>query len=156
MDILSELCVIRNILLGGGGKSKTGGNFFVLTVGDPIMKLYFTTHYEGRDSGIPKGTIVRIPKKNVNTLIILNEGNADIHYEVNSLPDEGKLGSILRAQEDVQIESRQFTKDIFSVFMQAEVPDGPNVDNAIGVGSTNGPNWGGDLTTAHVRMELRF
>jgi hypothetical protein len=154
MDVVSELCVIRNILVDGGSKSKTSGNFFVLPVNGVIMELYFSTEY-GPDVGIPKGSIVRIPKKKVNQMIILNEGNADIFYEVNALPGELKLGSILRAQEDVQIESRQFRKDIFSVFIQAEVPTGPNIDNAIGVGSTNGPNWLGDLSTAHVRLETR-
>jgi hypothetical protein len=153
MDVLSELGVIRNIIVDGGSRSKTSGNFFVFPVNAPITEIYFSTTY--RDVNIPPGTITRIPKKKINTLIILNEGNADIFYEVNVLPHEGKLGSILRAQEDVQIESREFRRDIESVFIQAEVPTGPNIDNAIGVGSTNGPNWGGDLTTAHVRLETR-
>lgn len=153
MDMLSELKFIRNILCGGG-ESETTGNFFVLPVNGPIMRLYFTTEY-GPDENIPKGTLVSIPKKKQKIIIILNEGNCDILYEVNALPADGYLASILRAQEDVQVESRRFSHDIFSVFIQAVTPTGPNLNNAIGVGSTNGPNWGGDLTTAHVRVELR-
>jgi hypothetical protein len=123
-DLLKD---IRNILHTDATKpivhGKTYGFTLTLTVGQPVTKVFFSAKYRDNQS-IPPGQTVFAPHRHIKTLIMINEGPADILYQVNGEPNEEYLTSILRLQEDREIDS---DKDgISGFFARAVTGSGPN------------------------------
>ena len=120
---------IRNILHAGlpvrqtTSSGKTAGFTMTLTVGDPVTRIFFS-HYQD-NSGVPKNTVVFGIHQHFKTLIVVNEGPADIMYQVNGDASEERLTSILRYQEERQVQADQGTAGIFSFFAKAVPAGGP-------------------------------
>lgn len=124
---------------------KTWGCQPVLKKIEPAMELYFVTRYSS-SIVLPKGQMIYIPRQVFRKLILLNEGNCDIMFDTNYKPGDQQQSSVLRAQEDIQIDATG-PEPIWSFSAKAIAPGGPTPD--IG---TQQNLWGGDLTTAHLRI----
>jgi hypothetical protein len=102
---------------------KTYGFTLTLTVGQPVTKIFLSAR-GGDNQNIPPGQSVFAPRRHIKTLIVINEGPADIIYQVNGDESEENLTSTLRLQEDREIDS---DKDgVFSFFCRAVIGGGPN------------------------------
>lgn len=155
-DLWRELEAIRvnthnmmNVLSGQReNKGDTWGNSFTLTVAAAPIRLFFTTDFVGSNS-LPAGLGLYIPTFAFRVLVVINEGNADIMFDVNKRPGHTQFTTVLRAGENVQIPPSGSDIDKFSIFSFQAIaitPGGPNP------ATTNTTSWNGDLTTAHIRL----
>jgi hypothetical protein len=122
---------------------RTWGTQLVLTVGQPAIELYFLATYIG-DIKLPTGQRTFMPRHPFRRIYLTNEGNADIYYDCNYKPGDWNLNSLLRANEDVQLEATG-QEPFFSFSARAIPPGGPDP-------LQNVTNWNGDGTTAHLRL----
>jgi len=123
--------------------NKTWGCQPVLTVNQPAMELYFTARYAS-SIVLPQGQMIYIPRQVFRRMILLNEGNADIYFDTNYKPGDQQQTSLLRAQEDIQIDATGPTP-LWSFSARAATGGGPSP-------AANQTNWNGDLTTSHLRI----
>lgn len=126
---------------------QTWGAQPVLTLNAPPLKLFFTTDY-AQYNVFPPGQNVYVPTWPFRVLVVLNEGNCDIIWDMNRKPGDVRLTNVLRAQENVQIPPAGADIDKFSIFSfqaQAVTPGGPDP-------SVNAQNWNSDSNTAHLRL----
>ena len=124
---------------------KTWGCQPVLQLNQPAMELYFVTRYV-EDIVLPKGQLIYMPRQTFRRMILLNEGNCDIYFDTNYKPGDQQQSSLLRAQEDIQIDA-QGREPIWSFSARASPPGGPNPAIA-----QQNNYWNSDVTTAHLRM----
>jgi hypothetical protein len=122
---------------------KTWGAQPTLKVNQPALELYFIAKYVG-DIVLPQGQLLYLPRQPFRRLILLNEGNADIKFDTNYKPGDMQQTSLLRAQEDIQIDATG-PEPIWSFSAIAVTAGGP-------APQLNQTNWGNDQTTAHLRM----
>jgi hypothetical protein len=122
---------------------KTWGWQPLLTVGQPAMELYFGVKYV-ESIKLPKGQTTLIPRHPFRRMILLNEGNADMMWDTNRKPADQQQTSLLRANEDIQIDATG-QEPLFSFSAIAIPPGGPSP-------SINAGNWNGDVTTVHLRL----
>jgi hypothetical protein len=126
---------------------QTWGSQPILTVNAKPLLLFFTTDY-AQYNQMPTNQAIYVPTWPFRVLVVLNEGNADIMFDVNRKPGDVRLTTVLRAQENVQIPPSGSDIDKFSIFSfqaQAITAGGPNP-------GLNAQNWNSDQTTAHVRL----
>lgn len=144
-NIVHILEEIRNILYYGLPKratSVTGKTFgfpMVLNVGDQPTKIYFSRYNENEN--VPVGTNVFAPHRHFKTIIIINDGPADLKHEVNGEPNEARITSLLRAGEGRSISSD--IDGIKSFFCYAVPGTGPSIK----------PAWG-NLTTSQCLIRI--
>lgn len=138
-NILHLLEEIRNILYYGLPKKatsvtgKTFGFSMTLNVGAPPTKIYFSRYNDNEN--VPQGTNVFAPHRHFKTIILINEGPADIMYEINGEPNEARITSLLRAGEERQDNSD--VDGIKSLFLYAIPGGGPNPQSAWGTLTTS-------------------
>lgn len=155
-DLFRELSAIRanthnmmHILSGQReNKGETWGTSFILTIAAAPIRLFFATDFV-QYNFIPPATSIYIPTYPFRVLIILNEGNGDLMFDVNRKPGHTQFTTVLRANENVQIPPAGADLDRYSIFSFqaiAVTPGGPNPATAATTA------WGGDLTTAHIRL----
>ena len=131
---------------------KTWGSTPVLTVGKPAMELYFLATYAG-SVVLPAGQTIYMPRAPFRKLTIINEGNADIAFDVNYKPSDMQQTCTLRANDDIQVDAKGEEK-IFSFSAKALAPGGPNPFSLASWSAQSAapPPWGGDANTAHLRL----
>jgi hypothetical protein len=111
--------------------------------GGKSMLLFFTAEYASY-SEYPQGQGISLPGRPFRFMILLNEGNCDIMFDTNWKPGNFRYSCLLRAQEDFQYEAKGDER-LWSFGCYAQPASGPNP-------SLNETNWGGDSTTAHLRL----
>jgi len=122
---------------------KTWGCQPLLTVNQPAIELYFLTKYASSNV-LPKGQLIYIPRQVFRRMILLNEGNCDVYFDINYKPADMQQTSLLRAQEDIQLDAEGY-EPIWSFSARAVTAGGPTP-------TANQTNWNSDASTAHLRM----
>jgi hypothetical protein len=137
------LIAILKTLQKAPDTSKTWGCTLALSVTLPAVELYFLAKYAG-DIKLQTGQTLYMPRFPFRRIILLNEGNADMMWDINYKPGDQQQTCTLRALEDIQIDAEGEEK-LFSFSARAIPAGGPSPgDNIL--------NWGGDQNTAHLRM----
>jgi hypothetical protein len=146
----SEKVLLAEMLLTLKGRYPNGSSSWgcqpiltAATSGGKPMLLYFTAEY-AQYNQLPAGQLIRTPQTPFRFMILLNEGNCDIMWDTNWKPHNIPFSCLLRAQEDMQIEAKGDER-IWGFGAKAVTGGGPNP-------SLNATNWGGDATSAHLRI----
>lgn len=137
------LIAILRTLQKAPDTSKTWGCSLALKVTLPAIELYFLARYAG-DIKLQPGMTLYMPRFPFRRIILLNEGNADLMWDMNYKPGDMQQTCTLRALEDIQVDAEGEEK-LFSFSARAIDAGGPDPTQNIN-------NWGGDQSTAHLRI----